>query len=341
MFLRTQSTGLHRLTDVRFRKILVTGGAGFIGSHLIEELATYRAQLVVLDNLSSGFESNIGNSVRLVKGDIRTPAQLKAAAMNADVVFHFAEYIPNVEGHVIRSSGKNPTQDAQICVEGTLNVLEECRRNDSSFVLASTAAVYGSSEDPVREDSIQDPISVYGVSKLCAERYSLLYAKSYGIPVVIVRFFNVYGPRQRKYLMYDFLSKVRKTPRKVELLGTGSEVRDYIYVKDAVNILLSLVASQQHETLPIFNIGTGEGHTTGEIISQLEHIAGVNPALSYSGRVWPGTSRSLVADMTKTRRYSEPARKSLAEGMDALVSWFNDISKGTRRNPLASRNPLN
>jgi UDP-glucose 4-epimerase len=324
--------------NLDFERALVTGGAGFVGSHLVEKLSSSNVQVIVLDNLSTGFESNLNHllSTELIKGDVRNPKDVQiAATKDIDIVFHLAEYIPNAEGHVIKSSTEDPVQEVRICVEGILNVLEECRKNDSHFVLASTAAVYGSSPFPLKEDTTPDPVSPYGVSKLCAEQYSLLYRKMYGLPITILRFFNVFGPRQRKYLMYDFLKKARGNPKVIELLGTGNEIRDYIFIDDVLSEIFSLIKASQKESLPIFNVGTGVGRTTRQVSEKLKELLNLNSEIKFSGYVWPGTSNALVADMSKTRRFFRGNLTPFDDAIAYLVSWFkSDATATTKGSPL-------
>lgn len=307
---------------MHFRKVVVTGGAGFIGSHFVNRLRTECDEIVVFDNLSSGFESNIPEFVQFYKGDIRRAQDLETPMRGASAVFHFAEFIPNVEGHVIRFSSSNPKEDLDVSVAGTLNVLEEARKNDSHFILASSAAVYGSSAAPLAEIDSLAPISPYGVSKLCAEQYTLLYHRSYGLPVTIFRFFNVFGPRQRKYLMFDCLSKLKKDAKRIELLGTGKEKRDYVSIVDLIDEVLAVIQGSEKENLPIFNLGTGIGRTTTDVVKLIAELVGVQPELFFLGRMWRGTSDCLVADMTKTQRYFHRPTGDFRLSLGELVSWF-------------------
>jgi UDP-glucose 4-epimerase len=224
--------------------VLVTGGAGFVGSHLADRLANEGAKVYVLDNLSSGRRDNIsGKNVELVQGDIRNAKLVDTLVKKSDIVFHLAEYIPETSsygpGHVIKYSVENPLLDFDVSCRGSLTVLDKCRKYDKEIVFTSSAAVYGENKNAsVSEDSPTAPSSPYGASKLCAETYMVLYSKLYKMPVTVLRFCNIYGPRQRKYLMYDILLRLMKNPNKLEILGTGMEQRDFIYVDDAINAML-------------------------------------------------------------------------------------------------------
>lgn len=306
-----------------FSKAVITGGAGFIGSHVAELLVANTVETIVFDDLSSGFSENTPPAATLIKGDVRDDEAVKDVGKGADVIFHFAEFIPNIVGHVIRFSSTNPKQDLEVSVGGTVNLLEEARRHDCHFVLASSAAVYGSSVSPLSETSETVPISAYGVSKLCAEKYSLFYHRKYGIPVTIVRFFNVFGPRQRKYLMYDCLSKMKNDPHQVELLGTGNEIRDYIFVREVIDQILQLIPNSKYEDDPIFNIGTGVGRKTSEVVELLAKLTGQEPKFRYLGKTWSGTSECLIAETKKTAKYYSGSQRKFEDGLRELVAWFS------------------
>ena len=328
-----EAAGLHRSTPFRFGKALIAGGAGFVGSHLAERLLADGVEVTILDNLTSGFESNVPKGAVFHAGDVRDKGALEKAAKGSEVIFHLAEYIPNYPGHVIRFSSSNPREDLDVCVGGTINALEEARKNGAAFVLASTAAVYGSKSRPVDEESPMEPISPYGASKLCAEAYVNLYRRSYGLPVTIFRFFNIYGPRQRKYLMYDCLLKMKLDPKRVELLGTGKEVRDYIYVDDAIDQILALMAHSEDEPSPVFNIGSGVGRTSLEVAGSLARLRGIDPEFIILGSQWTGNSNSLVADVSRSRRHYKSQLTDFEKSLGLLASWFDSAPPQTQENP--------
>ena len=308
--------------DLPFSSALVTGGAGFVGSHLADRLKALGLRTSILDNFSSGFEKNIPKGVTVFRGDVRDTRMVHRAAKGVDIIFHLAEYIPNRPGHVIRFSAENPNKDLGVCVGGTVNALEEARKNDAHFVMASTAAVYGSHKYPVRENFALKPISPYGAAKLCAETYVLLYQRAYGLPVTILRLFNLYGPRQRKYLMYDCLTKLSRDRERIELLGTGQEIRDYIFISDAIDRMIAVVGASKRQSSPIFNIGTGKGRTTKQIVEMVARQLGANPKPVIRGNPWVGNIGKLVADMSKTERYFAGGTTDFSESLRTLVSWF-------------------
>jgi len=202
--------------------VLVTGGAGFIGSHLVERLANEGTRVIVLDNLSYGRKSNIPNRhIKFVCGDVRNAGLVDTLVEKSDIVFHLAEYIPETinygVGHVVKYSVENPLLDFDIGCRGTLVVLEKAQKYNKRFVFTSSAAIYGEPTTvPIKEETPTLPSSPYGASKLCAETYVKLYSKLYDMPTTVLRLFNVYGPRQKKYIMYDILFKLMKEPKKLE-----------------------------------------------------------------------------------------------------------------------------
>jgi UDP-glucose 4-epimerase len=310
------------------QKILVTGGAGFIGSHLVEKLIELGNQVSVLDDLSTGYVKNLpsGKKLRFVEGDIRNFSIVRRLVSQSDVVFHLAEYIPNTAqygiGHVIKFSTEKPLLDFDVSVRGTLNILESAREKGTAVILASSAAVYGcSTVQNLKETTPTNPVTPYGASKLCAETYTNLYHKIYGLPSVIVRLFNVYGPKQRKYFMYDMLTKLRKNSHRVTLAGTGNEVRDFVYVEDVANSLIYLSALEQANG-QTFNMGTGTGISIRETASLISQILELNPTLSFTGTSWKGNIERLVADNSKLLETGFSPKSNLHDGMRRLIQWY-------------------
>jgi len=278
-------------------KILVTGGAGFIGSYLVDRLIARGDQVVVLDNLSSGFLENLNSTAYFLKGDVRSPDEVRFAATamigKVDIIFHLAEYIPNIEGHVIKSSINSPRADMDVSVGGTINVLETARDIKAHVVLTSTVAVYGTYSEPIREDFPTLPLSPYGVNKFSAEEYCRLYSRIHGVKVTIFRLFNNYGTRQKKYVMYDVIQKLLKDPIHLRLMGDGTEIRDYTYIDDLLSQILTTVDNQTGLYL-LQNTGTGRGTQTSEIVGIICDKMRVNPEIIYDGK-WIGNAQRIVS----------------------------------------------
>lgn len=312
-------------------KILVTGGAGFIGSHLVDSLLSKGETVVVFDNLSSGHKENLQQHENLsfVKGDILDSDSLRKAADGCAEIFHLAEYLPDTKkfgpGHVIKFSFEAPLQDFEVSVRGTLNVLDIARQIDAKVLFTSTAAVYGTPEKvPIKEEDRTDPISPYGMSKLVAEQYCAMFMKLYGLDATIARIFNTYGPRQRKYVTYDLIKKLEENPSKLELLGTGKEARDFIYVEDTAKALL-LINEKGSKGQP-YNIGNGTSTTIEELAHAVCEILEVNPEIEFTGSSWKGDIVNFYADNSKLKSLGYEQSTSLKEGLKKLVDWEKSIT---------------
>jgi UDP-glucose 4-epimerase len=308
--------------------VLVTGGAGFIGSHLTDELANKGMKVLVLDDLSSGNMENVCvKNIEFVQGDVRNTKLTEKLISRSDIIFHLAEYIPETTkygvGHVVKYSVENPLLDFDVSCRGTLLVLDKARKYDKKIVFTSSAAVYGQ----IRTSSITEktptfPSSPYGASKLCAETYVKLYAKLYGLPTTILRLFNVYGPRQRKYLMHDILLKLENNPKKLEIMGTGLEERDFVYVDDVVDALI-YVSSKEEANGEIFNVGTGVAASVKEVVGLILEILDLNPKVTYTQSSWKGDIKKLVANIKRIRNIGFEPKISPEEGLRRLIKWFN------------------
>ena len=309
------------------KRILVTGGAGFIGSHLVDELLARGHSVTVLDNLSSGILENLGGHklLKFVQGDISDLNLVDRLVEHSDLVFHLAEYIPTTKsfgsGHVVKFSVDAPLQDFDVSARGTLIVLNSAKKYSKKFVFTSTAAVYGESTSLLKESSQPMPISPYGVSKLCAEEYVRLYSRIHSLPVSIVRFFNVYGPRQLKYIMYDLLLKVKENPDYIEMLGTGEEMRDFVYVADAVKALL-LVSQDEFAVGEVYNVASGQQTRIRELVDALLKVYGAHPIVNFKGSSWKGDVKHLVADISKISAIGYQPSYCLESGLQKFVSWF-------------------
>jgi UDP-glucose 4-epimerase len=243
------------------------------------------------------------------------------------LVYHLAEFIPETEkygaGHVIKYSVDNPLSDFDVSCRGTILILESCRKHDKELIFTSTAAVYDSrSEKPLSEESQTVPSSPYGASKLCAEGYVKLYARLYGMRTTILRLFNVYGPRQRKYIMYDILLKLKRNSNELEILGTGNQKRDFIYVSDAVDAL-TIVRDNQRANGEIFNLGTGIATSIRELVELMLPILNLRPRTFYTGKSWTGDINTRIADIHRIRELGFVPKHSLESGLEKLIQWFN------------------
>lgn len=251
-------------------KILITGGAGFIGSNIADKYIEEGNDVVVVDNFSKGNKNNLNKKIKFYKLDILNKRKLEKVFKKEkpDIVNHHAAQINVIE------SISNIKKDFLVNVLGTLNVLDCCVKNNTKKIIyASTCAVYGNVEKkylPVNEKNIPNPISPYGTSKYCAENYIKLYKNLYDLNYTIFRYGNVYGPRQYSKgeagVIAIFIDKMLKNERPI-IYGDGKQTRDYIYVKDVAKINLLALNKGDNK---IYNVGTGKETSVLEIFSLLK-----------------------------------------------------------------------
>lgn len=302
-------------------RALVTGGAGFIGSHLVETLVAAGDQVAVLDNYSSGSPerlAHLGEAVTLIEGDVRDGAAVAAVAAGAEAIFHLAALVSVVQ------SVEQPLQTYDVNLTGTLRVLEAARQAGvRRVVLASTCAVYGDTAClPVRETDPVAPLSPYAATKLAAEQACGLYARLYGVEAVALRFFNVYGPRQDPASPYAaaiprFLEALR-AGRRPTIFGDGLQTRDFVAVADVVGGLRAAA------TLPgvagaVFNLGRGEETSVRELVGMLAEILGVQAEVAYAP-AREGEIRRSCADTAAFAGAGFRATVGLREGLSRMVA---------------------
>jgi UDP-glucose 4-epimerase len=307
------------LKALKEKEVVVTGGAGFIGSNLCRTLLEQGAKVTAFDNLYSGkiefIKDLIDNGLNFVQEDIRDSAALEEATKNCKVIFHLAAQTS------VPFSMENPKEDCEINVVGTVNVLEAAKKAGARVVFSSSCAVYGNPERPTPETHPTHPIAFYGLTKLLGENYCRFYHENYGLEVVMLRIFNVYGPDCHG-VMYDFLNKLRKTPDKLEVLGTGKQSRDFVYVSDMVNALLK-AATTPEAAGQAFNIGTGTTTSVAELAKMIIDVLGLeNVKVSFSGgQAWAGDMDITLADNSKAvNQLGWKPQVSLEEGLKKLIS---------------------
>jgi len=302
------------------QEVVVTGGAGFIGSSLCKTLLEQGAKVTAFDNLYSGkidlIKDLMDKGLNFVQGDIRDPEAIEKATKNCKVIFHLAAQTS------VPFSMENPKEDSEINVIGTLNVLEATRKAGAKMVFASSCAVYGNPEKrPTPETYPTHPIAFYGLTKLLGENYCRFYQETYGSEVVMFRIFNVYGPNCHGAI-YDFLNKLRKTPDKLEILGTGKQSRDFVYVSDMVDVLLKAAITPEAAG-QAFNIGTGTTTSVAELAKMIVEILGLENVEIYfkGGQAWAGDMDITLADNSKAANILQwKPQVSLREGLKKLIS---------------------
>ncbi len=303
---------------------LVTGGAGFIGSHIVDMLLSQGHRVRVLDDFSSGRIENLAHvreRIELVHGDIRDRTVAGAAMQGTDYVLHLAAW------RSVPKSMRDPYGYAEVNVLATVNLLEAAAAAQvTRFVCVSSSSVYGDTgQMPLREDQIPRPISPYAASKLADELYCGLFARSFGLETVVVRYFNVFGPRQSLENEYAVV-----VPKFITCLlrgesppvyGDGTQSRDFTYVENVADATIK--ASQTAGVSgDIFNIALGEEHSVLELLRELNAILGCNIQPAWHPPR-PGDVRRTVADSAKAQRLLHwEGTVRFSEGLRRTVEWF-------------------
>lgn len=304
------------------KKVLVTGGAGFIGSHLVDRLVREGYPVRIIDNLSSGKLENIQhhidtNKVEFIQGDIRDAELVNKSVDAVGFVVHLAAIIS------VPFSVENPDLTFDVNIQGTHNLLVAAtEKGVEKFVFISSCAVYGDPEaNPVTENMKTNPISPYAESKLIAERYCLSYNQSNQLKTVVLRFFNVYGPRQSMNAYSGVITLfINKVNQKEPLIvyGDGSQTRDFVNVRDIVDAILAAMRNEKAEG-EVFNIGSGKPTSINELAKTVLELGNVDLEIKYEKHRTGDIEHSL-ADITKARKLLgyEP-KVNLSDGLRELI----------------------
>jgi len=306
----------------KYGSALVTGGAGFIGSHIVDRLLDNDFDVKVLDDLSTGQLENVvaykkESNFHFVKGDIRNWETVKRAVKDVDVVFHEAAFIG------IPQSVDNPQLTNDVNVNGTLNLLEASLKfNVNRFIYASSTAVYGEQKTlPIKEDAIVHPDSPYAISKLAAELYSETYYKTYGLETVRLRYFNVYGPRQMygpyAAVVTAFVNNLMmdKAPT---IYGDGEQTRDFINVKDVVDA--NMLAMEKKCAGELFNVATGSQLTINKLLKTLQTVTKKTQIKPVYAKPRTSDIRNSCGDISKAKEIlGFKPRVSLKDGLLELI----------------------
>lgn len=306
-------------------KVLVTGGAGFIGSNLIKQLIKDGNDVTVLDNFMSGYKSNLDPfpSVNLIEGDIRDKSAVEKAMEGVEVIFHLAASVGN------KRSIDFPITDAEINVLGTINVLEAARKAGvRKIVTSSSAGIFGELKTlPIKEDHQIEPDSPYGCTKLCEEKLCLSYAKLYDIEAVCLRYFNVYGPNQRfdayGNVIPIFVFRMLRNEM-LTIFGDGNQTRDFVHVNDVVQA--NLKAAEAVGVSGAFNIASGTSITINSLVEMITQNTNFSK-VGY-GPERPGDVRDSLADISLAQqKFGYKPTVEITKGIKEYIGWAETIGK--------------
>lgn len=310
-------------------KVIVTGGAGFIGSNLAEELARRGHQVVIIDNLSTGNPENIqpvlqAGPVDFIEGSITNLPLVQKALSGADYVFHQAA-IPSVPRSI-----EDPEATDSVNITGTLNVLIAARDNAvKKLVFASSSSVYGDTPTlPKTEDMPPNPLSPYAVTKITGEYYCRVFTKIYELKTVCLRYFNVYGPRQDPKSAYAaviplFISDVTAGKSPV-IFGDGEQTRDFTFVKDVVD---ANIQAAESEVTGVFNLGNSQRITINQLTKLIIDITKNDSVKPVYKDPRPGDIVHSLADTSKAKAFGYNPRYSLEQGLKETIESFNRAAK--------------
>jgi UDP-glucose 4-epimerase len=300
-------------------RAIVTGGAGFIGSHLVDALVARGDDVTVVDDLSSGRRENLTDRVRLVEGDVRDPDTVEEAfaAAQPEVCFHLAAQVD------VRVSVARPAYDCDINLIGTIRVLEAARGRGAQVVLASTGgAMYGECDAPAAESAPRLPTAPYGTSKLAAEEYLATYNRLYGTNHVALRYGNVYGPRQDPHgeagVVAIFLGRLARA-EELRIFGDGRQTRDYVYVADVVAATVAAAGRSG-----VFNVGTGVETSVLELAEGCGRVAGVEVETAFAPPRPGELQRSVLDPGLAERELGFHASTGLEDGLAPTWNFIRE-----------------
>ncbi|HBL22519.1 MAG TPA: hypothetical protein DDZ40_00185 [Deltaproteobacteria bacterium] len=307
---------------MRVSSILVTGGAGFIGAHLTSSLLEKGERVVVLDNMSSGKLANLQAlkiAPEIIVDDISRKESLEPLkAYDVKKIFHLAAQAS------VPLSVKDPVRDFEVNVQGTINILEFARAKGASVVFPSTVSVYAPDcPKPISENAVVHASSPYGAAKAAGENYCFAYANCFGVRVVVARLFNVYGPLMAKYVIHDFVRKLKADPRSLRILGDGEQIRDYLYVSDAVRALLLL--SEFGRSGQVYNVGSGNPVRITDLARLITDELGLKDVeLEYTNEKITGDIHQWYADSARLAALGFKPEVSFAVGLHKTITSLTE-----------------
>jgi len=306
--------------NLKNKKILVTGGAGFIGSHTVDALIKQGARVVVVDNLFTGRKENLNPQAKFYQINIADPKIEEILEKEKpEFIYHFAFFV------LVPKSVENPLLDMD-CLVGSLRILQRAKNlGVKKVVLSSSGFLYGNTKNlPAKETEPVMPISPYIISKNAVENYLRFYYSAYELPYIILRYAAVYGPRQVTGAMADYVRKL-SSGKQAEIWGDGSKTRDYVFIKDVVNAnLLALDVSESHLN-PVFNIGTGVETTLNAVYKKIADLLSKKAQPIYHPDR-PGEQIRYCLDNSKAKKeLNWESEVKLDQGLEMLLKYWNLI----------------
>jgi UDP-glucose 4-epimerase len=300
--------------------VLVTGGAGFVGSHLVDALVERGANVTVYDNLSTGCLENVSTKARLVRADVLDRASLQGAMVGQKCVFHFAA---NAD---VRHGLENPFRDLQQNWIATHNVLEAMRAGDvKEIAFASTGSVYGEPTEFPTPEEARFPVqtSLYGASKVGAEGLLTAYAHGFGFNVKIFRFVSMLGHRYSHGHVIDFWRKLKADPTEITVLGNGNQNKSYLHVSDAINGVIRAFESDSR-SIEIYNVSHWYGHTVRDNLDIIVQFMKVHPKVTFLGgkRGWIGDSPRILLDANRLRFLGWEPKWEIVDALLSTLRWL-------------------
>lgn len=309
------------------KKIVITGGAGFIGSHITEYWSSQNAEVVVIDNLRSGYKKNIAdfNNVTFIEGSITDKKLVDHILQNADYVHHLAAMIS------VPESVMNPYECVEINIIGLLNILEAAKKhNVKKVVHSSSAAIYGDNpESPKNTNMKPVPKSPYGITKLDGEYYLQMYTESFDLNTTSLRYFNVFGPRQDPKSQYAaaipiFVASALKN-EEIIIYGDGEQTRDFVYVKDVVQA--NVLAATNESLSGVFNVGNGYSISINKLVEMVLSLTESSSKIIYKDER-PGDIKHSLASIDETKNNLKFSPKfDLLEGLEETIKYFIKLFK--------------
>ncbi|UZE92134.1 MAG: NAD-dependent epimerase/dehydratase family protein [Methanosarcinales archaeon] len=295
------------------KKIMVTGCSGFIGTHLARRLLNDGFHVIGYDmNKSSIADPNF----EFIQGDILDMEKLQKSMDGCESVFHLAAQTS------VPKSTSDPFHDFKTNAEGVFNVLLAAKEQGAKVIYTSTSTVYGLADMPTNESQTLKPISFYGASKAAGDLYCFAFHHTFGLDTAILRLYNVYGPGNSKGVMYDLFKKLERDPSHLEVIGTGLQRKDYVYIDDVIDALL--VAYERGVSGEAYNVGNGVSTTVNDVVRIILDVLQLRPEITYTGQSWKGDVESAQADISKFKSLGWHPKVSIEDGIRRTYEWLKD-----------------